>query len=75
MDLMKRGPGKLVARPPAQPETMIESREPPILNEPVSLDARRLSHKVQRGPEWNYPRPALAARYPGDDDDLPPRAA
>ncbi len=71
MDLMKRGPGRAVARAPALAETIIESAPPPIASEPVSLDARRLGRKVTKGPVWNYPAPELADSY---DDDLPPAA-
>jgi hypothetical protein len=70
-DLMDRGPGKRVARAPVLGDLVIESREPPILNEPVSLAARHLGHSVTKGPVWSYPRPELADNY-GDE---PPRAA
>ena len=67
-----KGPGKLVARPPAPAPLVIESLPAPVIAEPISIH-RGPGRKVAKGPTWNSPRPPLADRYEGDDD--PPRAA
>jgi hypothetical protein len=59
-----------VARGPALGEMVIESREPPIVAEPISI-YRGPGRRVTKGPTFNAPRPPLADVY---DDDPPPAA-
>jgi hypothetical protein len=62
--------GHKVARGPALGELVIESRQAPVVAEPISIH-RGPGRKVARAPTFNAPRPALADVY---DDDLPPAA-
>ena len=63
--------GHKVARGPALGEMVIESRQAPVVAEPISIH-RGPGRKIAKAPTWNAPRPALADQY---DDNPPPRAA
>jgi hypothetical protein len=65
-----KGPGKIVARPPALAPLVIESSPGPIVSEPASIH-RGPGRRIAKAPTWNAPRPARADVY----DDEPPRAA
>jgi len=62
--------GHKVARGPALGEMVIESRQAPVVAEPISIH-RGPGRKVTKAPPWNAPLPPLADAY----DDEPPRAA
>lgn len=66
-----KGPGKLVARPPALAPLVVELSPGPISAEVVMIH-RGPGRRVARGAPVSLPRPLGADSY---DDDLPPRAA
>jgi hypothetical protein len=61
--------GRKVARPPALAPLVVESRQAPVVAEPISIH-RGPGRRVTKAPTWNAPAPALADNY----DDLPPAA-